>query len=34
MLGLALVAAIRGNLVGLFGGMLAIETFSSKQPVS
>ena len=29
--GLATMAAISGYLVGLFGGMLLIETFSSNQ---
>jgi hypothetical protein len=29
--GLAVLAAIGGYLVGLFGGMLLIETFSSNQ---
>ena len=29
--GLATMAAINGYLVGLFGGMLLIETFSSNQ---
>jgi hypothetical protein len=30
----ALLAAIGGYLVGLFGTLLAIETFSSNQPAS
>ncbi|HSB44476.1 MAG TPA: hypothetical protein VLD60_05655 [Nitrospira sp.] len=30
-LGLAVLAAIGGYLIGLFGGMLLVETFSSNQ---
>ena len=30
-LGLAVLAAIGGYFIGLFGGMLVVETFSSNQ---